>query len=830
MSLPTIKSRKRPLLVGSDEEGRSIDTRNHDDEDSAKLPLQIRRKTTSKHPHNASSRQRQTIGTRPITTLFSAANDVEERTRPMISKSVPTDDVQPLIKHGDDEDKIDDFSDNEGSIGLIATPDTLRASLDRRKKVDTSAGCPLAPNETKLSNGSQKFKMIGRKDVRSGRLVKSENSDDRPWAERFAPSTIDELVVHKRKISDVREWLETVYAGKHRQKLLILRGPAGAGKTATLSVLAQTMKLEVSEWKNPAGSEFSSETYVSMSASFKDFLDRTRQFKSLELDHMHEYENPALSPDEDVQSMAILEEFPSTSPGTSTNLQAFRSSVLQYLATSTMYTAPLVSSHRPRIVPVVMIITESQLTSTTSPSDSFTAHRLLGSDILSHPAVSVVDFNPVAPTFIRKALDMVIIKEARHSGRRRVPSPSVLEKLAESGDVRSAIGSLEFLCLKSQDHNDWGGRVAAKVKKGASTRIAMSKMEMDALEIITQRENSLGLFHAVGKVVYNKRNDCVSLAAEQSTTGALVQPPSHLRQHTRQRSSQVCVDKLRDETGTDTETFVAAIHENYVNSCEGSTVLDTIGGCLEVLSDGDILGSSQIRKQAFSTMTTESLRQEEIVFQVVVRGVLFALPDPVRRSPPKPTGVPRQRGINGDIHKMFYPVSMRLSRKMEEMEKLIDLWSSRLGTVAMTKDPYACNFLADGSSNDRCLDHKQLLPDSSSVPEQDIPSRTSLRWTRVELILERLPYMTKLEQAKPSSSRLADLEELTHFYGIDVLGDDFSDSDPLDHTTVWTSTSSKLPLIHRRGIGTDRDDMLANTMIEPDIQQLYLIEDDIEDS
>lgn len=41
--------------------------------------------------------------------------------------------------------------------------------------------------------------------------------DHRPWAQRFAPLNLDELAVHKRKVADVRKWLEDAFAGRGRE-------------------------------------------------------------------------------------------------------------------------------------------------------------------------------------------------------------------------------------------------------------------------------------------------------------------------------------------------------------------------------------------------------------------------------------------------------------------------------------------------------------------------------------------------------------------------------------------------------------------------------------
>lgn len=77
------------------------------------------------------------------------------------------------------------------------------------------------------------------------------------------------------------------------------------------------------------------------------------------------------------------------------------------------------------------------------------------------------------------------------------PSKEALDLIVESvnGDIRSAIMALQFACVVEAPPVSKKGR--AKALRGTSTR-AM-------LEVITKRENSLVLFHLLGKILYNKR-------------------------------------------------------------------------------------------------------------------------------------------------------------------------------------------------------------------------------------------------------------------------------------------------------------------------------------
>ena len=588
------------------------------------------------------------------------------------------------------------------------------------------------------------------------------------------------------------------------------------------------MDFELSEWRNPVGSEVSSEGYRSMSAQFEDFLGRSSKFGGLELTDSTGDEGVVSSPasDSDRKStrrkVILLEDFPNTFLTTSSILKAFRSSIVQFLATNMPSVGATSSKEKglfENITPMVMIITETRSNSTTAASDSFTAHRLLGADILSHPGVSTIDFNPIAPTLLTKALELIWQKEARHSGQRRILGPSVLKRLGEVGDVRSAIGSLEFLCIRGEDGDDSGGKVASRTKKGANALPAVAKIEKQALEIATQRESSLGLFHAVGRVVYNKRGDFIQ---NDPHGESLVQPPNHMPEHARLRIPQVSVDQLINETGTDTSTFVAALHENYVMSCEGTNFIESLDGCLDTLSDSDLLLSPQGRRfgdfsgRSFQGAATDSLRQEEIAFQLAVRGLLFALPDPVkRRAHPFPGN---SRGKN-DTYKMFYPTSARLSRQTEDIESMVDAWSKRFRAGIFSKTHF----------------HLQSTAVEATSTNTE-PVRSFLGCTKSELILERLPYITKLEQ-RNSSTHPSQLESITQFHGISARDNDVSDAEDNDDavsTMQWTTDRPaegrpESPVAMKSvGQGVKEPETLI-TPVEEEVGRLWLSDDDIVD-
>lgn len=635
-----------------------------------------------------------------------------------------------------------------------------------------------------LSRGSQVFKKpnINTSGSPDGVTIK----DTRPWSERFGPANADELAVHKKKVQDVRTWLESVISGHDRQRLLILKGSAGTGKTSTINILSKDLGLRVSEWRNLATSGGSEEGFVSMSAHFEDFIARTGTFGVLDMSGSESQRRPEVPKDEEIQKRLIMiEEFPNTFSRSSSGLSSFRAAVMQYLEATTPSMDALFSGEKsaPKsITPIVMIISETLLSTSTAAADSFTAYRLLGPEILGHPGATVIEFNPIAPTFMTKALDLIIQKEARQSGRKTAPGPSVIKHLANIGDIRSAISSLQFLCVRGDDQHDWSGKVkTTKSKRGSEA--PLSRMETASLETITQRESTLGIFHAVGKVVYNKRESPLA------TDTPPPQPPSHLPQFVRSKISEVDIEALLAELGTDIQTFVAAVHENYALSCEGldlEDTLDHVNGCLDALSDADILspdrfGSSHNRSTLQGT-GTDSLRQEELSFQTTVRGLLFNLPHPVKRIAPPPNIRNKGKGLGrGAANQMFYPVSMRLWRKRDELEQLLELFIIKMRNGTMKGESQkAGRFQSRRPTGVEAwrVNRYGGVPtpptSTTSTPTNDADPDLSISLfaggsvAKSEMLLERLPYMTVIEKKKASftsSNLYKELERITRVTG-----------------------------------------------------------------
>ncbi|KAF2498379.1 Rad17-domain-containing protein, partial [Lophium mytilinum] len=684
-----------------------------------------------------------------------------------------------------------------------------------------------------------------------------EVADQRPWTERYEPMNLDELAVHKRKVLDVRKWLHDVFEGRERKRLLLLKGPAGSGKTTTMSLLADDLGFMAHEWKNPANTAFGAGA-VSMTAQFEDFIGRTGKFGSLQFQDTVQPQakpEPAMKKGRE-KEVIIVEEFPNTFTPSSASVQAFRSSIQQFLAVNTPSMGAFLARQKDLnhpVTPMILIISETLLSTNTAAADSFTAHRLLGPEILNHPAVTTIEFNPIAPTLMAKALELVVKKEARKTGRRKTAGPQVIQRLSEVGDIRSAVSSLEFLCVRGDDQDGWGAKVAFTKPKKSGRDTTLTKMEQESLEIITQRESTLGIFHAVGKVVHNKRD------APNTTSEPIPQPPNYFPELRRPKLSQVHVDELIDDLGTDIQTFIAALHENYLLSCDGGSpedTMDSINGCIDALSDADLLspdrfGSGAAARLTFQGTTADNLRQDELSFQVSVRGLLFSLPSPVKRITPPP-GTASSKGKTGSrtsAFSMFYPTSLRIWRQREEIEGLLDMWIGR----AQSGQLFA-PLLEQVKKRDSKVGGVESWRRNGSVSRStetrsDQPSRTKTEEepssvllgsgssAKHEMLLERLPYIALVMRNRISATKsgsLREVEKVTAFHGIggsseEALDDDDGNTDVEQWSTDPPTAQGRKSRRPGQGTIVKNESMIPTSAVESDVAKLVLSDDDIED-
>ncbi|THH01957.1 hypothetical protein EW026_g827 [Hermanssonia centrifuga] len=203
------------------------------------------------------------------------------------------------------------------------------------------------------------------------------------------------------------------------------------------------------------------------------------------------------------------------------------------------------------------------------------------------------------------------------------PSKEVLDIITESsnGDIRSAIMALQFACVRPNPGFELPEKSKGKVKSKKGN--VNARMIMEA---VTRREQSLALFHLIGKILYNKRKgDPPSQSAsakdrerDRGLDAKLKDPtklPTHLREHDR-KTSRVDVEMLYADSPIDSSLLSLYIHQNYTQYCNE---LDECEGIMEWLSWVDSSGGD-------SWQQANPHR-----FHLLTLGTMHSLPTPVPR-------------------------------------------------------------------------------------------------------------------------------------------------------------------------------------------------------
>ncbi|KAH8109931.1 P-loop containing nucleoside triphosphate hydrolase protein [Phellopilus nigrolimitatus] len=475
------------------------------------------------------------------------------------------------------------------------------------------------------------------------------SGDDRLWVDRYEPRSEAELAVHKRKVEDVRRWLQEAFDGgptgklKKYRRILVLTGLAGTAKTTTVRVLAEEIGFEISEWRSSVEESYTEENYEreTLNQKFETFLTRAASCRTLS----GASSRPAML------SAPSQTRFPTStaSSSISSSSQTRRQVILLedlpnilHQPTQAVVHAALESFvATPASTPMIIIISDASTRgdvrderlshgggSYLTARETVDIRTVLPPNFIGGPFVRQIEFNPIAPTLMLRALQEIL---ARHYAdlevpQNRRPTKEDLSIIVETsnGDIRSAVMALQFACVfdSSIQHGKGKSTKGKRKNAGSGTRALM--------EAVTRREQALALFHMMGKILYNKRKgDPPSASAsakdklrEQEADSRLKDPsslPLWLAEHKR-RTSRIDVDTLYADSPIDSGLFSLYIHQNYTQFCDDVDECGELSDCLSWIDSSGGEHWYQTNPHQFHLLTL---------------GTLHALPTPVSRRSQK---------------------------------------------------------------------------------------------------------------------------------------------------------------------------------------------------
>ncbi|GAQ81645.1 Checkpoint RAD17-RFC complex RAD17/RAD24 component [Klebsormidium nitens] len=481
------------------------------------------------------------------------------------------------------------------------------------------------------------------------------------WADKYFPALEEELAVQKKKVGEVKAWLESCQSGSSSSKVLLLVGPPGAGKSTTVHVLCKPLNLQVTEWQTPVPTLWEEHVhhrgvgpgYSSKLDDFDAFLDKAEKFPLVPL----------------VPSLATLTLDPQTSNGSPPNMKLSQQVPQGKVVLIDDMPLAAEGDRRQRLCdsleilarsarfPTVVILSEGQAGQSgqgdNQPRWGATAAF---QQALERGGAARISFNDITKANICKVLRRVANEE------RYDPPEEDLAAIAEEsgGDLRQALATLQFHCLGQSQS-------AKPVKKAKKKKAAAKRGKKGALEDsedvgqngtqasvveddlgvpdsqaenrpeLRGRDSGLSLFRALGKFLYNKRVDA-DVSGQVSANGD-VSGDQALREELRRRpmASAQPPEATLARAHLDGPAVTAFLHENVLHFVDDDAI-DDVSVTSAYFSDADHI----LRRRAGGARASPAEDQgaepdpgrvgHAAAAAIAARGVLFGIVHPAPRK------------------------------------------------------------------------------------------------------------------------------------------------------------------------------------------------------
>ncbi|KAL1820591.1 hypothetical protein ACET3Z_015460 [Daucus carota] len=423
-------------------------------------------------------------------------------------------------------------------------------------------------------------------------LADKRNQKKELWVDKYRPQSLEELAVHKKKVEEVRKWFEERLNRAKQENYnhaLLITGQTGIGKSETVRVIASHLGAILCEWKTPTPTIWQEHVhnsgsgirYTSKLDEFENFVERVRKY--------------GLIPSSDRKGsqkthILLIDDLPVISGKVS--YERLRSCL--HL---------LVQSIR---IPTAIIVTDCGQSD--SADYSMRCWEELQLSIQSAGGCKVA-FNPVTVNSIKKTLSRI----CREEHKTVTAEQNDLIAKASGGDIRHAILSLQYFCLKPNP------MLSLSLSDGTPTYSEERSKMYDGNSLPFGRDETLSLFHALGKFLHNKRAPQNSVVSDKDTFCLK-------EQFIRLPLNMDAPEKVLCQAHGQAKTVTDFLHENVLDFINEEAINDawTVSS---YLSDADTLLAS-LNGLLLRNYEASNIVQSAAA-SVAARGVLFGNTHPL---------------------------------------------------------------------------------------------------------------------------------------------------------------------------------------------------------
>ncbi|KAK1947858.1 Cell cycle checkpoint protein RAD17 [Phytophthora citrophthora] len=390
-------------------------------------------------------------------------------------------------------EKIEPKSKKKHATGAQAAPIEVIDSSDSGDSDDSSVTSVASFHDGQRSNGN---------------LGKPMRLNQGLWSDIYAPKTVDDLCVNKKKVQEISEWLEqnaSPHSGAFQKRLLFLCGPPGSGKSTAVRCIARKLGLIIKEWEdNSAAGKLHYERMlredvwmpqVSGVDDFSDFIHRSSAYAALPV-ATSRYSS-TIGRKRGLPSGQRESVNGATSAGQLILIESWPQS---WLKEQSLYDEKLQRIYRHVVdpaggchYPVVCIYSDVQ----GSKVDLDHLSRRFSREVMYSPLTSVININAVTSAQLKKHLTRVAADE-------NCPcSSSIIQKVIDcsNGDIRHAVNMLQL----AQNPNVKKQKVVSAISsKKNKKRSSSSETSRVSAPNSSGRDPFLSDFHVVGKLLHGK--------------------------------------------------------------------------------------------------------------------------------------------------------------------------------------------------------------------------------------------------------------------------------------------------------------------------------------